>query len=221
VVAPDLLGPVALAAGAGVGTFFSPCAYALLPGYVGYYVAATGDDQPPLAGTAARGVAAALGVVLAFGALSIAAVVAGEAVAAYLPAVEAFVGVALLAVGVTLVAGRGSWLHVPLPERRASVTGFLAFGALYALAAAGCVAPLFLAVVFRSLTLSPAATAATLGTYAATVGALVLGATVATAVGHGIGVDRIAPRATRVVRIGGITVAVAGVVQLYVALGPV
>ncbi|OLZ41137.1 hypothetical protein A6E15_09110 [Natrinema saccharevitans] len=53
-------GTVAFALGAGIAILFSPCAHALLPGYVGYYVVATGDETaPPLSGTLARGFAAA------------------------------------------------------------------------------------------------------------------------------------------------------------------
>ncbi|ESP89740.1 cytochrome C biogenesis protein transmembrane region/thiol-disulfide transporter [Candidatus Halobonum tyrrellensis G22] len=40
------LGTVAFAAGAGLTTFFAPCAFPLLPGYVGYYVHQSEDETP-------------------------------------------------------------------------------------------------------------------------------------------------------------------------------
>ena len=39
----ELAGTASFALGAGAATFFSPCAYALLPGYVGYYAAAVDE----------------------------------------------------------------------------------------------------------------------------------------------------------------------------------
>jgi cytochrome c-type biogenesis protein len=37
----------AFAIGAGTATFFSPCVYALLPGYVSYYVASVDEERAP------------------------------------------------------------------------------------------------------------------------------------------------------------------------------
>ncbi len=212
------LATAGLAAGAGVATFFSPCAYALLPGYVGYYVASTGEDQPPLSGALARGGAATGGVFLSFAALALVAVAVQQSIEAYLPAVELFVGGALAVLGIALATGRGPRPHVSLPERRTTVLGFGGFGMLYALAAAGCVAPLFLSIVFQSVTLPTVETVGVLAVYAGTVGALMLATTVLTAIGHGIGVDRVALPTRRLVRIGGGVLVLAGLVQIWLAL---
>ena len=72
----ELYGSALFAVGAGLATFFAPCSYALLPGYVGYYVAATEGDSPPMGGVLARGGAAAVGVFATFFALSVVAVAA-------------------------------------------------------------------------------------------------------------------------------------------------
>lgn len=212
------LATAALAAGAGVATFFSPCAYALLPGYVGYYVASTGENQPPLSGALVRGVAATGGVFLAFAALTLVALVLQQSIEAYLPAVELFVGGVLVALGIAMAIDRGPRPHVSLPERRTTMLGFGAFGVLYAFAAAGCVAPLFLSIVFQSVTLPTVATVGVLAVYAGTVGALMLSTTVLTAIGHGIGVDRVALPTRRLVRIGGAILVLAGLLQIWLAL---
>jgi len=212
------LAAAGLAAGAGVATFFSPCAYALLPGYVGYYVAATGDEQPPLSGAILRGGAATAGVIVVFATLALLAVAIQQSIEAYLPTVELLVGVALVALGVALAADLGPRPHVSLPERRTTVLGFGGFGALYALAAAGCVAPLFLSIVFQSVALPTAQTIGVLGVYAGTFGALMLATTVLTAIGHGVGVGRVALPARRLARIGGGVLVLAGLVQLWLAL---
>lgn len=212
------LAAAGLAAGAGVATFFSPCAYALLPGYVGYYVASAGDQQPPLSGALLRGGAATGGVVLVFAVLALLAVAVQQSIEAYLPTVELLVGGALVVLGVALVADLGPRPHVTLPERRTTVLGFGGFGALYALAAAGCVAPLFLSIVFQSVALPTAQTVGVLAIYAGTFGALMLATTVLTAVGHGIGVDRVALPTHRLVRIGGGVLVLAGLLQIWLAL---
>ena len=213
----EFLGGVSIALGAGVVTFFSPCAYALLPGYVGYYAATQEGDDTPLGGALLRGVAASVGVLVVFAALAGVAVAVGNALEPYLFYLEASVGVALIVFGAAVVTGRGFGWHVELPQRRASVAGFVAFGALYAVAAAGCVAPFFVSVVLQSLTYSSFGTVAVLGTYAATFGVLMVGVTVATAVGHGVGVEKVGGYAESVKKVAGVVIAAAGALQLYLA----
>jgi cytochrome c-type biogenesis protein len=213
----SVLGTVALAAGAGVATFFSPCAYALLPGYVGYYVAATGDRSPPLSGVLVRGAAAAGGVLAVFAVLALAATAIGSALAPYLTAFELAVGVVLVLLGSLVLLDRGPRISVLLPRRRSSILGFVLFGALYALAAAGCVAPLFLAVVLQSLTFPVEGTIAVLGTYAGSFALLMLAATTVVAVGHDLG-SQVAGYADRAIRLAGLVIVIAGFGQLWVAL---
>ncbi|SDQ43771.1 cytochrome c biogenesis protein CcdA [Natronobacterium texcoconense] len=209
---------VLFALGSGVATFFAPCSYALLPGYVGYYVAATGQERAPLGGAAVRGGAAAIGALAVFVVLSVLAVVAGEVLERTLPVLEVGVGVALVVLGAwILYAGSGA-VHVMLPERRATVSGFTVFGGMYALAATACVLPLFLAVAFQSLTLSTTETALVLGSYAGGFAVLMLSVTVAIAVGHNLGAGRIAPRSDWLIKLAGGVIVLAGFGQLYVAL---
>lgn len=210
---------VGVAAAAGAATFFSPCAYALLPGYVGYYVASTETDQPPLGGAILRGLAAVAGVLAVFLALGVVAAAVGQTLEPVFPALEAAVGLVLIGLGGLLAAGRSFEIPVQLPERSTTLAGFAAFGALYALAAAGCVAPLFLAVTFQSLTLPPAGTAAVFLTYATVFGGLLLGVTVATAVGNELAASTVAPYAAVASRLAGVVVALAGVGQLVLAAG--
>ena len=216
--AAELLGTILFALGAGIGTFFAPCSYALLPGYVGYYVAATGQEAAPLGGAISRGSAAAVGALGTFGVLSGIALVAGETLERTLPFLEIGVGIALIVFGAWIVYGGSSAIHVVLPERRSSVVGFGIFGAMYALAATACVLPLFLAFVFRSLTLPPAETALVLGTYAGSFAVMLLAVTVAIAVGHSLSTEKLVGYSERIVRFAGVVLILAGIGQLYVAL---
>ena len=217
-IGSETLGVAALALGAGAATFFSPCAYALLPGYVGYYVAAAGEDERvPLVGAFVRGLAATLGAVGVIAVLAAVALVVGEAITGYLDLLEPLVGVVLVVLGVLVVAGRGPTWHARLPSRRRSVLGFVLFGAGYAVAAAGCVAPLFLAIVVRATTFPAVETVLVLGAYALGLGGLLLGTTVAIAVGHGAAVERFTRHRRAVTRLAGIALVVAGVAQLVSA----
>lgn len=213
----EVAGSVAFAVGAAVATFFAPCSYALLPGYVGYYVAATDGDAAPLGGALARGLAATAGVFLTFAGLSVTAIVAGAGLERALPVLEPLVGIALIVVGASVLYSGSLSVHVVLPERNASILGFGLFGAAYAFAATACVLPLFLAIVLQSLTMPVAETVLVLGAYAATFGALMLAITVATAVGRELGAGTVAAHSRLLTRIAGAVLIVAGTAQLYVA----
>lgn len=214
----QLYGTMAFAFGAGTATFFAPCVYALLPGYVGYYTAAVDGDSTPLSGVLVRGLAATAGAVATFAVLSIVALAASTLIEQVIPVVEPLVGVALVGVGF-LAVWRGTLsLHVPLPERRASVLGFGLFGALYALAATACVLPLFLAVAIKSVGLSPVGSVLVLAAYAGSFAVLVLAATVAVAIGHDALAGRLAPHGATLTRVAGVVLVVAGVGQVYLAL---
>ena len=213
----ELLGTVLFALAAGVATFFAPCSYALLPGYVGYYVAATGQERTPLRGATIRGLAAAIGALTIFGVLSGLAVVAGDTLEGALPFLEYGVGIGLIGIGLWVLYGGTGAVHVLLPRRRASVFGFGIFGAAYSLAATACVLPLFLAFVFRSLTMSPGETLLVLGTYAGGFAALMLSVTVAIAVGYNLGANRFVGYTELFVRFAGVVLVLAGLGQVYVA----
>ena len=218
-MAIELYGSAAFALGAGVATFFSPCSYALLPGYVGYYAASVRDETPPLSGVFARGGAAACGVFGTFFLLSVVAILASNLIERLLPAVELSVGVLLIGLGIAVFAGYTGPVHVSLPKRRSSVLGFALFGALYALAATACVLPLFLAVALQSVTFSGAGTAIVLGSYAGSFGVLMIVATVATAVGHDALVGRVSERVDTLTRVAGVVLVAAGLGQTYLAVG--
>lgn len=207
-----------LALGAGVATFFSPCAYALLPGYVGYYVSATTNDPDavPLGGAVARGIAASLGVVAVFALLAGAILLVGRPMETILTALEPVVGVALIALGLAVVTGRGPTWHTALPQRRTSTGGFVLFGAAYAIAAAGCVAPLFLAIVLRALTYPAGSALVVLGAYAAGFSVLMLAATVAIAVGRNALLERLLDHRDLLETGAGVALILAGIGQLII-----
>lgn len=215
----ELAGTVTFAFGAGLATFFSPCAYPLLPGYVGYYISqADTDERRPVGGAILRGIAAGIGVLAVFGVLAVLAIAVGGVGFDRLVLFEPVVGVGLVAFGLVALAGRGPSIRIPLPKRRASVLGFGLFGAVYALAAAGCVVPVVLPVFLRAVAAPPIEAVFVMGAYAGGVSLLMVAATVATGVGVAAGIERFVTYAPHLKRLAGAIMIVAGLGQLYLSV---
>jgi len=207
-----LLNDVGLAVGTGVATFFSPCAYALLPGYVGVYLG-SGDDGS-LASDAVSGLAAAVGVLVVVG-VTIAAIVAvGEPIRRLVTWIEPLVGVALAGFGLLLLRGSSVGWHLPLPKQRPGVVGFAVFGGVYAVAAVGCVAPLFFGLVLDALRTGVAETLVVVGVYGGTIAALLLGSTFAIGMGYELAELRLARLSVVGERLGGGLLVVARAVPI-------
>ncbi|WP_440772711.1 cytochrome c biogenesis CcdA family protein [Natronorubrum sp. DTA28] len=210
--------PLTFALIAGIATFFSPCAYPLLPGYVGFYVSQTEGEQASLSGALSRGLVAGIGVLATFGVLLVAAYWVGHSTLSNIVLFEPIVGAILVAFGLLVVFDRAPSLTIPLPKRRSSVFGFGIFGAGYALAAAGCVAPLFVAVLAQALALPPVSAALVVGTYVGSVVVLMVSLTVATGMGLVASAGRLAAHSELLERIAGVVMIVAGLGQLYLAI---
>ena len=202
---------------AGLATFFAPCAFPLLPGYVGYYANSV-DGEVPLSGATLRGVAGGSGALLAF--VAIAAVVAslGRSILPSIYRLEPLVGGALVVLGIVVLADRVPDRHVQLPARRASVGGFAVFGAGYALASTSCFAPMFFAVVLGSATLSVAGTALSVVVFGLGLALPLVLATVVAGIGLDVGTSVAPGVASRVYRLSGVVIVLAGLWQLSASL---
>ncbi|PSP69243.1 cytochrome C biogenesis protein [Halobacteriales archaeon QH_9_66_26] len=211
---------------AGVATFFAPCSYPLLPGYVAYYLGsdAGGSGESASVGTGARlrraatvGVLVSCGFVLVYGVLAGIVAAVGTRVLADVVFLELVVGGLLVVLGAAMALGRGPTRHLTFPERRRSPAAFVGFGIVYAAAAAGCTAPVFVAVALAALSSDPATALATLGAYAAGMSALMIGVTALSALGREALVRRL-PRPRTVSRVAGVLLVAAGLAQVYLFL---
>ena len=217
---PDasLFTPLVFALTAGIATFFSPCAYPLLPGYVGFYVSQTEGEEASLSGALGRGFVAGVGVLVTFAVLLVAAYWVGHSTLSRIALFEPIVGAVLIVFGLLILLGRAPSLSIALPKRRSSLLGFAVFGAGYALAAAGCVAPLFIGVVAQAVSLPPTSAALVVGTYVGSVVVLMVSLTVATGMGLLAGAGRLAAYSETLERLAGVVMIVAGIGQLYLAI---
>jgi cytochrome c-type biogenesis protein len=205
---------LAFAVGAGVATFFAPCAFPLLPGYVGYYLSE--HDDPGVGGMVGPAAAAAVGAVGALAVVGAAAFLLGSAVTRYVPLFEPVAGAILVVAGLLVLTDNAPTLRLALPARPASAVGFLVFGAGYAVAAAGCVVPLFVGVVTQALTHPPAESAVVFAAYAGSVAVPLVGVTLLA--GAGVDAWRSAGRHVgRLERLAGAVMVLAGVGQLVLS----
>ncbi len=152
-------GAVAFAFAAGTLSTVNPCGFAVLPAFLAYYLQQETDaDAIPLVVRLLRSVGAGAAVSAGFAAVF---TVAGLLLSAGLrvligivPWAAVAVGVALVVLGVLLVAGRKVGLSVNangIAGRRTGPVGLVLFGAGYALASLSCTVAVLLAVVGQAL----------------------------------------------------------------------
>lgn len=236
---------LAFAFTAGVFTFFAPCSYPLLPGYISYYLGepAPAPDAPETGGWVTDRVAGSVGVfvpatkadpvarALVVGLLVsggffvvyalLAGIVAavGAQVLAGISLLELVVGGLLIVLGGVMATGRKlPTPGVELPERRRSTGSYVGFGVLYAAAGAGCTAPLFIGVAVKALTAGVGLGVLAFAAYAGGMSLLMIGVTVATALGRDTLLRRITGRMVLIQRTAGVLLVLAGVVQIYLFL---
>ena len=210
--------------GLGAATFFAPCAFPLLPGYVAFYL---GHGEGAPAPTAVRlrraavvGLLTSLGFFLVYAALAGVVGAVGARALRDVSVLELVVGALLVVLGAGMATGRlhPDRLAVPLPERRRSPAGFVAFGVVYAAAAAGCTAPLFVGLAGVALAAGPAGAAATFAAYALGMSVLMVVVTGLSALGRDAVLRRLSRNTGRVTRVAGAALALAGLYQLYLFL---
>lgn len=213
---------VAFAFSAGAATFFSPCSYPLLPGYLAYFLGANDAPRPPadraLAERVRRGVVVALatsaGFFLVYALLAGIAAAVGAQALSDVSLLEPVVGTLLVVLGLGMATGQTPTVHVRLPDRRRSVAGFFGFGVVYAAAAAGCTGPLFVGLAGVALASGPTGAVALFGAYALGMSLLMLGITLTAAVGGEALLRRFSAVSGRLSRVGGVVLVLAGLVQL-------
>lgn len=207
---------------AGAATFFAPCAYPLLPGYLAYYLGL--EDGPtterPLRRAAMVGLLVSLGFAIVYAVLGGLVAVAGSRLLANVATLELVVGLLMIGLGVAMATGRLRGIDAPiqLPERRRSWVAFLGFGVVYGVAAAACTAPIFLGVVGLAVSRGGPVLLASLGSYLLGMSLLMVGLTLATALGRDALVRALTPDLDRLPRVAGLLLALAGVVQVYLFL---
>ncbi len=149
---------ITFAFSAGMLAFLSPCAFPLLPAYISYYLGLEEAPGKTLGVTSALrkgllgGLVCAAGAIAVLGLIGIGVAALGRAITPYIPAMELVVGVGLILLGVLTLLGTVPRFHPKIGARmKRGHLSLFGFGALYALASAGCVAPIFIGVILSAL----------------------------------------------------------------------
>lgn len=149
---------LSFAFGAGILSTVNPCGFAMLPAFLALYLGDQDAGQGWRSGRLASGLAVGAAVSSGFAGVFIGAglvVSAGlRSLVGYVPWVAVLIGVALVGLGIAMVAGR----HIGLRLGAASQPGaertwrrMVAFGAAYAIASLSCTLAVLLAVVAQAL----------------------------------------------------------------------
>lgn len=140
--------------GAGVLSFFSPCAFPLLPAYVSAYLAKGTEEEGTALGRGLfLGGLALLGMTVVFTGLGAAlGFVGARFIGSAVPLFGLGMGVLLAGLGAALLVTHRLSFAVPLRAPRLRGPGsFFLFGVAYALVSLGCTFPIFLVVVTGAL----------------------------------------------------------------------
>ncbi len=150
---------------AAVGSFFSPCSFPLLPGYMAYYIGldAGSKQKPSTRAAAGRGFLAALGMIVVYGIIAVIVFAIGYSAAVFVSSLGLYVGIILIALGaLTLTPIQYHKLIEPfrklrqkiLPTKEGKEHGIgsrmFAYGVGYGAAGFACVAPPFIAAILNA-----------------------------------------------------------------------
>jgi len=141
---------------AGLGAFFAPCAFSLFPAYISYYLTAAGTGPESPRRSLALGLTCAAGSIVFFALAAGVITFLGGVASHYLVAMKPAIAVAVVALGVGLVADlRLPSVGLPLGsgwQRLPSVAGLFVYGFGYALATTGCTLPIYVSIIVLPLT---------------------------------------------------------------------
>jgi cytochrome c biogenesis protein CcdA len=188
--------PFLFALQAGMITTVSPCAFPMLPAWIGYHLGVhdEGFSQTPPARRAIRAIGlsllATLGFIVVSGTAGLIIALGGRLlIRDAIPQAATALGGGLVVLGfVLLIRGKSFSLpvHMSGSSRRGNVAVFL-FGMAYGIAAVGCTLPLFLLVIVGAL--SAAGTMGAIlqfGVYASGMGLVLMAVTVGAALFRGV-----------------------------------
>ena len=167
---------IGFAFSAGAVAFLNPCGFAMLPTYVSYFVesntreiiTASSNSRLILVRGLTRagliGLLVTASFIVTFGLTGIAISSLGIGVAKFLPWIAVASGIVIIGIGVAKIFGRTININIPSPRgllyttnsgnesgKKPSFMNFFLFGIGYSITSLSCTLPLFLLIVFQSL----------------------------------------------------------------------
>ncbi|MFW6176283.1 MAG: cytochrome c biogenesis protein CcdA [Thermoplasmatota archaeon] len=146
----------------GFASFFSPCAFPLLPSFIAYYITGKKEKSRSIKSGLTLGLKAAFGLVTIFGLIGFLAIGGSYWISQFIPYLELIVGILILILGLlllkdidiggyfTLLKNKIKYMMGKKPSSSKTTTSPFLYGMGYGSAAAGCTAPVFIAIVLSS-----------------------------------------------------------------------
>jgi cytochrome c-type biogenesis protein len=204
---------LAFAFTAGLLSIFSPCGYALLPGYVSYYLGSDFSVARGLYG----GLACTLGLMTVFSVVGALASSLGTLLHRLVPLLDLMAAAILILMGaITLLEIRLPYISIGVgPSRRRGLPGFYLFGIVYGMAGVGCSAPIFLSVLLHAMTKGLLNGLLTFATYAVGMGIPLIITSVLLAEAKDFAIAKITRMTPRLHRASGIMLILVGAYLAY------
>jgi len=206
----------------------NPCGFAMLPAYLSYFlgVDASATDGSDARGSVARALAVAAvvscGFVLVFGVAGLVITNLSRSLYDWAPWVTVVIGIALMALGIALLAGFELNVRLPKLERGGGsreLGSMFVFGVSYAIASLGCTLPVFLSAVSGTFrTANVASGLAVFGAYAIGMALVLMALTLALALARHSLVRSLRQILPYVNRVAGVLLVLAGAYVTYYAV---
>lgn len=145
---------------AGLFAFFAPCSFAILPGYVTYYISkhSIEDKKNKLIKNVFQGfvfgLIASIGFFTVFGLAGFGVIAIGQFIKQFIPWIAIITGIVLSIIGILMLFGK-EFLFFQSPNikfiQKNEKAGIYLFGIVYAVGSLGCVFPIFLSIVIQGI----------------------------------------------------------------------
>lgn len=208
----DLQG-VAFAFTAGAFSLLSPCGYALLPGYISYYL----GSERSVGKALSSGFACTTGIIAVFAVIGGLASSLGVLVSQLIPVLDLVAGAVVILMGIIMLTGI-ELPPIPLrtkTSKRKGLIGLFAFGIAYGLAAVGCSAPIFFSILFYAMAKGLISGTVTFIAYAVGMGVPLIVTSLLVAEAKEIMIRKITNATVWFQKIGGILLIIIGIYLFY------
>jgi cytochrome c biogenesis protein CcdA/peroxiredoxin len=233
----------------GVFAFFSPCAFPLLPGYMGYVLARREDANDPKAGPVPVGRSVVGGILAASGALALfllaglAVATAGAQLVIYIPYLTPVIAVIIAVMGILMLFDKAGWtdkimgLLSPITSRvqtriqgavrntkggRAGNLGLFLYGVGYGVASMGCHAPVFVAIMIAGFVAGGFASALLVFImFGLGMGIMMVTVTVLVGMAKGMVIKRMQSAMPMIKRLSGLILLIAGIYLAWYSLNAI
>lgn len=208
--------PLALAFTAGLVATVNPCGFAMLPAYLSYFMGIDTDDDSrrPLRSALSVAALVSVGFIAVFAVAGILITTGFRLVIDVIPWLALAIGIGITLLGIAMLFGFELSVGLPKAKRAAAGRGGaskVTFGASYGVASLSCTLPVFLTVVGTQVTRGSFVSGiATFVAYGLGMSLMLVGVTVALALGKEALVSRLRDSARYINRIAGAILVVAG-----------